>query len=162
MSFRVAFTCQVSKQLKNKPANVFFCLHWEQVFGHLISRKQAQEYWQSAYGDVFSGKRRYHWKGVQSCPLTTLDVILENGSDPSSNALATYLLVFIVPSQQGLERDQFLPVTLYVLELKWLNTVLSSLFPSSVKEMQRHPNIHIPALLNSILCQFKPSNPRLN
>lgn len=62
MSFRAAFTCQDSKQLKNKPANMFFCLHWEQVFGHLISPKQAQEYFQSAYGDAFLGKRRYHWK----------------------------------------------------------------------------------------------------
>lgn len=33
---------------------------------------------------------------------------------------------------------------------------------SWVKEMQRCPNIHILALLNSILCQFKPSNPSLN
>lgn len=55
---------------------------------------------------------------VKCCLLTILDVILENGNDPSSNALATYLLVFIVPSQQGREGDQFPLVTLYVLELK--------------------------------------------
>lgn len=41
------------------------------------------------------------------------------------------------------------------LNSKCLNTVLSSLFPSSVKEMQRCPDIHILALLNSV-CQFKP------
>lgn len=41
------------------------------------------------------------------------------------------------------------------LNSKYLNTVLSSLLPSSVKDMQRCPDIHSLALLNSI-CQFKP------
>lgn len=102
MSFRAAFTCQVSKQLKNKPANVFFCLQWEQGFGHLISLEQAHWLsidWQSADRDDFYLRVKGDTTGraVKCCLLTILDIILQDGNDPSSIALATYLHLFIVP-----------------------------------------------------------------
>jgi len=66
----------------------------------------------------------FHAKGdttgrvVTCCLLTALEVILEDGSDPFSHALAPYFLAFIVPSQHDLKGDQSPLLTLYVLELK--------------------------------------------
>lgn len=119
MSFRAAFTCQVSNNLKINQLMYFyvytgnrFLVTWSHRSKHGSIGKVLMEMFSQVNGDTTG-------RVVKCCLLTILDVILENGNDPSSNnALASYLRVFIVPSQQGLERDQFPLVTLYELELK--------------------------------------------
>lgn len=123
MSFRTAFTSQVSKELKNKPVNLFFCLHWEQIWSLDLAETSigvlTHRHISLAHGDICSSKSRPVF------PAHNTRCYLGRWKWSLQQSLATYLPVFTVPLQQSLKgireggdvNDQLLLVN---LQLKML------------------------------------------